>query len=392
MSLANTTGQARKFGFVILMAVFACGLFSIFRLGQQEIGPIEEIIVPDNAFGELPIIEPTKINYPTDGVTYEINTTDGQLPKNIPNIVFVYQFKDPIQDLTAKKTAQDLAKKMGFNANPVATEGNYYKWVSIFGTKTLEYDLLKKTIIVETDITKDPFVKLEHQILANNEFYKEKFLSYIARLQGEKNIEDYALGDAGIEYLILDNGKFVPTISASSRADFVKLDFYRKVYAVRYSTDKETNVESLSLTGTSSQSEEVESRDISANVVGRDPYFSFLSGIIGGSEVSNNSVFKLYVNLKQIDYEKYGKYEIFKVEDAYKQLTAGEGILVSITGTDLLDPKIAKTFSINDVSLAYYETEDFSKYLQPIYIFTGIVVFEDNSKGTFNFYVPAIKR
>lgn len=391
MSLANSATQARKFGVVVVIAVFACGLFSILRLGQQDIGPIEEIIVPDNAFGELPKIEPTKINYPTDGVTYEINTTDGQLPKNIPNIVFVYQFKDPIQDLTAKKTAQDLAKKMGFNANPVSIEGNYYKWVSIFGTKTLEYDLLKKTIIVETDVLKDPFVKLEHQILANNEFYKEKFLSYIARLQSEKNIEDYALGDTGVEYLILEDGKFVPTISASSRADFVKLDFYRKVFAVKFSTDKETQTQSLSLTGTT-QTEEVESRDVSANVVGKDPYFSFLGGIVGGSEVSNNSVFKLYVNIKLIDYEKYGKYEIYKVEDAYKQLTAGDGVLVSITGTDLLNPKVAKTFSINDVSLAYYETEDFSKYLQPIYIFTGVVVFEDNSKGTFNFYVPAIKR
>jgi hypothetical protein len=107
-------------------------------------------------------------------------------------------------------------------------------------------------------------------------------------------------------------------------------------------------------------------------------------------------------NIYQIDYtfwptdvEACGTYELISPQLAIEKIQAGEGSLVYLydtNGDDVVEytPRKVKKFHIFDVFIVYYEDRTEMEYLQPVYVVSGEAIFDNDSKGLFDFFYPAI--
>ena len=88
-------------------------------------------------------------------------------------------------------------------------------------------------------------------------------------------------------------------------------------------------------------------------------------------------------------------YPIITVQSAWKAVSAGNGIISNITAKDSDAfkspvPVALSRILINQVYLAYYETPEFQKYMQPIFVFEGKYIGQDRNTGNISIYYPAI--
>ena len=107
-------------------------------------------------------------------------------------------------------------------------------------------------------------------------------------------------------------------------------------------------------------------------------------------------------SIHQIDYtywpiqvESCGTYELITPQSALEKIQAGEGSLVYLydsSGDDVsgYTPRRVKKFMVLDINIVYYESREELEYLQPIYVISGEAIFENDTKGTFDYYYPAI--
>lgn len=64
-----------------------------------------------------------------------------------------------------------------------------------------------------------------------------------------------------------------------------------------------------------------------------------------------------------IDLNNFGTYPIKKVDEAFEELKNGEGFIA-------IEP-LRGNVSISKIYLAYYLSEEYTNYLQPVYVFEG---------------------
>lgn len=92
------------------------------------------------------------------------------------------------------------------------------------------------------------------------------------------------------------------------------------------------------------------------------PFYN--KGLVRGNYRPNEQTFKpLSYTFWPVDKTTYATYKIKTTDEALKDLSSGRGYI-------LLEPKKAK-ISLTNAYLAYYQSEDYSPYLQPIFVFEG---------------------
>ena len=134
------------------------------------------------------------------------------------------------------------------------------------------------------------------------------------------------------------------------------------------------------------------------SVTTTNPNKSNISVYIGVQEKSSDTLAGIY----QIDYVYWpiqetncGTYELVSPQYAIQQVQSGNGSLVylnKVGGDDVVNyiPKKVTKFSVFYINLTYYESLEEQEYLQPIYVVSGEAIFDDGSKGEFDYYYPAI--
>lgn len=104
----------------------------------------------------------------------------------------------------------------------------------------------------------------------------------------------------------------------------------------------------------------------------------FKKGLIKATAINNRNADLKYIALDYIfwpiDMNNFGTYPIKTPQEAFEELKNGDGFIA-------VEPRTS-TVSITKVYLAYYLTEQYSNYLQPVYVFEG---------PGFAAIVPAIK-
>ena len=93
--------------------------------------------------------------------------------------------------------------------------------------------------------------------------------------------------------------------------------------------------------------------------------------------------------------ENDASYPIITVKEAWKNILAGKGIISSVRPRnfnpfeEISTPTIGRIL-VNKIYLAYYETPDFQKFLQPIYVFEGKYTNDRDDGGDIVLYYPAL--
>jgi hypothetical protein len=99
-----------------------------------------------------------------------------------------------------------------------------------------------------------------------------------------------------------------------------------------------------------------------------------ISAKLSSAFTSNNSIVEMDYHYRQVDYLNFETYPLRTAKSAWNLVQAGDAYVINGKGI--------KDVVVREFELAYYDSFDEQKYLQPIYVFKG-----DND---FMAFVPAV--
>jgi len=109
----------------------------------------------------------------------------------------------------------------------------------------------------------------------------------------------------------------------------------------------------------------------------------------------SQGLYMLKFNNWKVDPKPCGTYPIRSPSNAVTDISEGKGTITLLVekGADKLQPvanQAVKEINLYNMEIVYYEANSVQEFLQPIYIATGEVTFENGTKGEAAIYVPAI--
>ncbi len=337
---------------------------------------------------------------------FQIDTDTGKIDY-LPEIVNVYKFQNPVQSVSSQADAKVLANKMGFDPEKVIRRGiESYVWVDNETSKTLEIQSKSLNFTLRTDPSRIRETSRDN-ILPSEQEAKSIATSAVRALG--LYYEDYSKGNHKTTLIKINpDGSFSKT-SASADADLIRVDFVRNKSMITIPSNivgANTMVQSLSrklpeppvIETPVINDERLEVYTFNTVVSFPQTQKSNISVYIGAPDKSVRentikSVYQIEYTYWPIQVEACGTYELLSPQVAIERIQSGEGSLVYLYEYDDVaeyTPKRVKRFDIFDVFMVYYEDREEMEYLQPVYLVSGDAIFENDTKGHFDFFYPAI--
>lgn len=100
---------------------------------------------------------------------------------------------------------------------------------------------------------------------------------------------------------------------------------------------------------------------------------------------------KTQIKLKEIDLSHSSAYPLKNINEALNEVSQGEGKIVSLPfgRYQQVSPLPPQSINLSSIYLAYYLSEE-SRYLQPIFVFSGTAQLEGGQAAPVTLYLPAI--
>ena len=338
------------------------------------------------------------------GMYFELQTDSGKIDA-LPNIINVYKFDNPIQSLSSQADAKILANKLGFTAEKITRNGTEsYSWTDANRTLVVLSKNLNFTMKTNTSYIR--------RMAATGTTPSEQEAKSIA-VNFLRNIgfttTDYVNGTPTTTLINVNPDGSFSQAGSLSEAELVKVDFNRNKSMITIPSNTvgaNTMVESFKKNLGEPDTESTIINDERIDIYTFNTAVTFLdtdSGNISvyvGVAADKNE--KYLSSIYQMDYTYWpiqesacGTYELINPNIAIERIQAGEGSLVylnDIKGDTVVDytPRSVKKFTILYVNLTYFESANEQKFLQPVYVISGEVIFSNDTKGEFDFYYPAI--
>lgn len=322
---------------------------------------------PTIAYGMLDPLEFTEKE--TTGTIREVvlNTTSGRLP-TLPTQLPVYKYEKLGFSYQAGKDAQDHARKLGFTDDEQITDlkGNLFSWKDKQTGAVLEIEIHTKELRVQTNLANFQSLFVPGKITAAGaESQARSVLGSINRLD---NVQ-YSREKGRVSLAKFASGKLVKA-NSPLEAQLARVDFFRKV------------------------------RDYP--IVGPDPKKGLLSVVVG---VSIGSGAPAVLSHPIIDFHDWpliederGTYPLITVQEAWNAVAnEKQGVIASVIPTDdsvfaeKPTPPRVDTVLINNIYLAYFDTEKRQNFMQPIYVFEGDYNVGGKPGGEITLYFPAVQ-
>ncbi len=321
MTLTQTAIITRR-GIIIIIILMilaisgAVGLNIWYQYQLSTMPKFEE--KPEMKFGLLP-----KINFPASKVTssnysYSLDTTTGSLPQT-PKFLQVYFIPKSSITLMAPEKSINLAQNLGFPNGPEIISTNIYRFT----------DNKNGTLIID---------------LSNGNFnFQESFENIATSSASSVSLPDKDRIVTDFRNYLQSNNLLIPNIKNGNSA-------------VQYNNGTAQNSTSAL---------------ISLFPVDFDGFpiitALFNQSLIKAVAIPTNqnqiNYFKLNYTYWTIDQTTSSTYPLKTAQVAFDELKSGAGFIS-------IESKIPKV-SISSVYLAYLESEEYSPYLQPVYVFEG---------------------
>lgn len=276
---------------------------------------------PTIAFGPLPQIAFPESNVASSNFSYSLDTETGALPEDTPRLFKIYSVAQLATDLLALDRAKNLAGALSFNKTPQAISATQYKFID---------EINGGELIVDLD---------------TGNF---KFRRNVATGSGEsfERIEDFINDDV--------QGRTLKGFLSSKGLLKDQLEGGKTSAIYNNQVKKDSNLVTINL-----WQEDIEDYPIVTP--------KFREALIKAIGNANRSSDRKYLSLDYIfwpvDLENFGTYPIKTAAEAFEELKSGEGFVA-------IEPRTSNA-SLTKVYLAYYLAEEFSNYLQPVYVFEG---------------------
>ncbi len=369
MTLTEVAFYARKIIAGILGAATIYLLIIILAPGAK--GLVKTLFPPRNPpnviYGQLPPLEfVEKAITNTQPLNFELNTKDGRLPAGFPASMVVYPTATPAFSYSAGKLAQQHAAILGFTDDELITDlkGDTYRWRDTETNAMLEIDINTKKLTLNTPLgDKKQYMvpgSVTESAALNWAFQSLRSIGRLYDTLYNEGTQTVTMGK------IQGNGIIR---SGSLDTELARVDFFRDINDY--------------------------------TVLGPDP----AKGLINIT-VSRPKDASIVLNHSLINYSEWeiisttgnqrATYPIIGVAEAWHAVSQeNRGVITNITPVNssifnnYVPTRIDKVL-INNIYLAYYDTPERQKYIQPIYVFEGSYNVGNSPGGNITLYYPAI--
>ncbi len=283
---------------------------------------------PTVDFGKLDRLKFPRSNYPTD-LKYSLQTPSGELP-TLSDRAKVYFMPYQRPNLLALERAKTEATQMGYTGEPQAVSSEVYRWRKrTNATSTLEMNIVDGSFTIKYDWQNDQNIFLNIS-LPGKEQAKIEAKKFLA--QSGLDTDDLPTDIAEVFYEKAMTNEIVPAVSLSE-ADFVRVEMYRNdinEFPVLTPT-KEHGIFSIIFTDYAN---------------------------------AKMKIVEAEYNYYPVNYDSETTYPIKTADQAWKQLQQGEGYIASWKGEN-------KQVSIRRVYIAYYDSFEPQRFMQPVLVFEG---------------------
>lgn len=303
------------FALIVLSIVGAVGYRVWYNYYLSTLPPVEE--KPDLKFGALPKINFSNSTISSANYSYSIDTETGFLPQ-MPKIIKVYFIpRASTVSLMDPDESQKLAQSFGFNSEREVISPFVYKYSNssggsfIIDLTTRNFDYQQKTATSSGKPDKD---------FANSTVLINNFKNFLSG-KGLLN-SDLSAGKTNVLY-----NKSTPANSTSAQVSIWPGDF-----------------DGLPIITS-----------------------SFKTALVTATNLNTENEPEKYPEMSyiywQIDKNTFATYYLKSSDKAFSELQSGLGFVVLESPTSHV--------SITKAYLAYFESEEYTPYLQPVYVFEG---------------------
>jgi len=325
MTLTEASAATKKGMIIAVITIFVClsawGIWHYYYNYIYLPGLPVKLEQPTLAFGPLPDIAFPESDISSSNFSYSLDTETGALPEKTPRLMKIYSVAQLATDLLALDRAKSLAVSLNFNKTPQAISATHYKFID---------DKFGGELIVDLDTGNFKFRRNVASSSAKDFEKVEEFIDDGAQGRTFKNF----LNSKG---LLKDQLKEGATTA-----------IYNNV------VKKDSNSVTINLW----------QQNVDDYPIVTPKFNEALIKAVGNNNRSTDSKYtSLDYIFWPIDLENFGTYPIKKPDEAFEQLKNNEGFIA-------IEPR-SSNVSITKVYLAYYLAEEFSNYLQPVYVFEG---------------------
>ena len=369
MSLTKTSKQFKigvKILGVVVLVYYVAILFVIPTTREFILNLLVDRNPPNPKYGKMEALKfvPADVLIAGDKLpAVVLDTKDGRLPAGLPRKMTIYKFKGVQYSYLAGKGSQADADKLGFSEAELISDlkGKEYSWRSLVSGGVLYINTETKALLIGTDLSGKGDQYRRASI--NQESAKTHAIEILRKL-GRYDEAVYKS-----EYHKVALGQFIGNqlieTKAAADAQIARVDLFGKL------------------------------KDFP--ILGPDARKGLIWMILRnpGQEVTpfNYPVAEVYH--WDLTSENDASYPIITVKEAWKNILAGKGIISSVRPRnfnpfeEISTPTIGRIL-VNKIYLAYYETPDFQKFLQPIYVFEGKYTNDRDDGGDIVLYYPAL--
>lgn len=313
-TIAATLGVISFVGFKIWYANYLSNL-----------PPVEE--KPEIKWGVLPTPDFPSPVTSANNYTFSIDTQSGLLSlEKFEKVLKVFFIPKGVTTFLASQRASDLASKFGVTAQPEILSETKYRFSSSDRNLLVDIDTSNFSYSKEASQAS----KLTAQITDSATRLAEDFKSFLAN----KNLlsDDLKEGPVKISYLKFDGNILIP--AEANQATAVQISIWPK---------------------------SINGKQLITPNIDR----SLISAVLVKSAVNLENYISLNYTYWPIDQTTFTTYPVKSAETAFNDLKSGKGVIVLVPDK----PQI----SITSIKLAYYQSDKYTPYLEPIFIFEGPV-------------------
>jgi len=399
--LSKATSTARKG--LIAFLIFAISTF-IFRFIFELTDSPDNVTQPQNTNKSAYLAEDRKLGeipYPSisplatqasANITYSIQDRD-ILPE-FPPVLNVYEINKPREKLGNVAKGRQVATNLEINTPERTIAENTLLWQSSDTVRSLSYNKLLETWAYTTDITKERYEpQIANKLKTNTtqDYYSEKGLAVLNLLTLSDSF--FTSANSRIDY-VNTNNNFNTITTAESPKDsmFVRIAQYKRLPAAELlSTYKplENEVAKLPLFG---DVRKINYTDGVVNMIVRGNATETVPDIVSFS-------------YHQFNYGSRGVYTSLSSKDSFVQLQNGKGTLYWLklkgenpytvhTPLSVLEYKVdaPQTKIIYIEPDEWNESQQWTNFLQPFFIFEGTAILTDGREADFSIILPALAK
>lgn len=329
MTLTNAAVLTKKtmlFAAILLILSFSGWLgyrYYYYNIYLPSLPPPEE--APDVKFGKLPFPLFPEATVSASNYQYILDTETGDLPAGISKILKVFFIPQRSVSLLDPERSLKLADNLGFPNGPQAVTPTIYQYTSDQGGN-LSIDLNTGNLAFVRQSTATPSAGT----LPSSTKLETEFKSFLRK-----------------------NNLLKPELEGG------RMSVLYNNETVRESTNATVSI----------WQKDIEDIPIITPLF----KFSLVRMLTQSGKTDKEKVLSLNYTYWQIDENTFATYPLRSISSAFRDLKDNKGVVIFAPNST--------TVSLRDIYLAYYLPENYTPYLQPIYVFEG---------ADFVAYVPAI--